>query len=149
MKTREELERVRLENLQARGNGKVAYENAVIPDAKPIRVGNAKAPVPDPFVGMNKTEKHRAEQLEAMKRRGEIVDWWYEAVTFRLANGVRYTPDFMVQEHDGSLRLEETKGWMRDDARIKTRDCVQDFPFPLVVLYPQKGGGWKIEQVSP
>lgn len=102
----------------------------------------AKAPLPDLYRGMNKTEKARAIELEALKRAGKIAAWWYERWTFKLADDTRYTPDFVVQELDGALRCEETKGFMRDDAHVKVKTFVELFPLPLVVLYPKKGGGW-------
>lgn len=99
------------------------------------------------FAGMNKTEERRAVELEALKRDGQIVNWWYEAVTFKLADDCRYTPDFLIQERDGSLRLEETKGFFRDDAKVKTRVMASKFPFPLRILKLRKGGGWDIQEV--
>lgn len=98
------------------------------------------------FAGMNKTEERRAIELEAMKRDGLIADWWYEAVTFKLADDCRYTPDFLIQERDGSLRLEETKGFFRDDAKVKTKVMATTFPFPLRVLRWEKGG-WAVEEI--
>jgi hypothetical protein len=95
---------------------------------------------------MNKTEKARAIELEALKRSGQIVGWWYEAVTFKLADDCRYTPDFLIQESDGSLRLEETKGFWRDDAKVKTKVYASRFPLPLRVLVKSKSG-WDIEEV--
>lgn len=104
------------------------------------------APLRDLYAGMNKTEKARAVELEAMKRAGQIAAWWYEALTLKLADDCRYTPDFLIQESDGSLRLEETKGFWRDDAKVKTKTCVQRFPFPLRVLRKTKTG-WEVEEV--
>lgn len=106
----------------------------------------ALAPIRDLYAGMNKTEKARAVELEAMKRSGLIADWWYEALTLKLADDCRYTPDFLIQERDGSLRLEETKGFWRDDAKVKTKLCVVRFPFPLRVLKKAKQG-WDVEDV--
>jgi hypothetical protein len=74
---------------------------------------------PSDFVReMNKTERHRAIQLEAMKRDGQIRDWGFEAMSLKLGAGAYYTPDFMVIENDGTLRFEETKGFWRESARV-------------------------------
>ena len=104
----------------------------------------ATAPVRDLFAGMNKTERRRAIELEAMKRDGLIADWWYEQWTFKLANDTRYTPDFVIQERDGSLRAEETKGFWRDDAKVKVKLFAALFPLPISVLQ-LKDGRWLVQ----
>jgi hypothetical protein len=43
-----------------------------------------KLPPQDLFAQMNKTERHRAIQLEAMKRDGQIRDWGFEAMSLKL-----------------------------------------------------------------
>ena len=124
--------------------------NRALPfDARPMVVANARTALPDLYVGMNKTELRRAQELEAMKRRGEIAAWWYEGITLKLGHDTRFTPDFLVQELDGSLGLEEVKGYMRDDARVKLSVCRRQYPFPLSVLIAKKGGGWHFEVVQP
>lgn len=104
-----------------------------------------KAPVRDLFEGMNKTEKGRAIQLEAMKRSGAIADWWFEGMTLKLAHDLRWTPDFLIQENDGALRVEDTKGHLREDAHIKMKLAAKHFPFPITVLYKDGPNGWKTE----
>lgn len=91
----------------------------------------ARAPLMNLYEGMNKTEQARAIDLEAMKRAGLIVQWWYEKWTFNLADDLRYTPDFVIQKPDGSLEVEEVKGFWRDDARAKVKMFVALYPFPV------------------
>lgn len=91
------------------------------------------------FSDMNKTEAAFAYKLEAQKRDGLIHDWFYESVTFKLANDCRYTPDFLVIETDGRLVFHETKGFMRDDALVKLKVCAKQFPFPLYLQRLEKG----------
>lgn len=79
---------------------------------------------------MNKTEVRYALRLEARRAAGEIVEFAFEAITLRLADGVRYTPDFLVVYGDHVLGLEEVKGaYVREDARIKFRVAVEQFPW--------------------
>jgi len=148
-----DIEAGRLANLAAHQREKrstSANPNRALPfDARPIHVANAKTALPDLYVGMNKTELRRAQELEAMKRRGEIAAWWYEGITLKLGHDTRFTPDFLVQELDGSLGLEEVKGYMRDDARVKLSVCRRQYPFPLSVLIAKRGGGWHFEVVQP
>lgn len=104
-----------------------------------------KAPPMDLFAGMNNTERARAIDLEAMKRAGQIVTWWFERWTFKLADDVRYTPDFVIQKPDGSLEVEEVKGFWREDARAKVRVFVAQFPFPTRAYSKAKAprGEWR------
>src|SRR5687768_5760895 len=110
----------------------------------------ARAPVRDLFAGMNGTEKKRAIELEALRRDGRIAGWWYERLTLKLASDLRVTLDFLIQENDGALRLEDTKGgFCREDARIKYRMAVEQFPFPIRVMSLQKSGTgyvWHVEE---
>jgi hypothetical protein len=105
----------------------------------------ASAPIPDLYRGMNKTEEARAIDLEAMKRAGLIVEWWYERWTFKLADDLRFTPDYVIQENSGELRIEEIKGFWRDDARAKIKMFAALFPFRVTALKRNKNGGWDVE----
>lgn len=106
----------------------------------------ARAPLLDLYRGMNGTEQRRGVELEALKRSGQIADWWFEGLTVKLADDLRYTPDFLIQHRDGSLWLEETKGFWREDAKAKCRMCAKLYPFPLrALVWNRKAGGWDIE----
>jgi hypothetical protein len=94
---------------------------------------------------MNGLESKYAQVLEQRKRDGEIADWWYECYTFKLAKDTRFTPDFMVMLPDGVLEAHETKGFFRDDAKVKIKVAAEKFPFVfrLVTAKAKKnGGGW-------
>lgn len=110
----------------------------------PKVVPMASAPVRDLFEKMNKTERARAIDLEAMKRNNLIAEWWYERWTFKLADDTRYTPDFVVQKLDGSLEIEEVKGFWREDARVKVKVFVEQFPFRTRGFTKTKDG-WDTE----
>jgi hypothetical protein len=99
---------------------------------------------------MNGIETRRSIELEALRRAGEIQAWEFEGVTLRLAHDCRYTPDFFVLENSGAIRFEETKGFWRDDARVKIRVAAEKYPyFAFVALRLRKkkqGGGWAKEE---
>lgn len=117
---------------------------ALKPLATPARV-NAKGLRHQPGV-MNKTEEARSRDLDAMQQRGEILDYWFEAMTFKLADDTRYTPDFLVLMPDGLLVVEEVKGFWQDDALVKIKIAAAMFPFPFVALKKRAlkdGGGWE------
>lgn len=58
---------------------------------------------------MNKTEAEFGMILEAMKRKSEILDYWFEGITLRW-NGIQYTPDFTVIRPTMQLGFIEIKG---------------------------------------
>lgn len=103
--------------------------------------------LPDLFAGMNKTEKARAIELEALKRAGEIRDWFYEKITLKLADDTRYTPDFFVVENDGGCRFEETKGFWREDAKVKLKVAAAQMPFRFIA-YEGKPSQWTVTDYS-
>ena len=92
--------------------------------------------------GMNKTEAFHAIVLEARKRNGEIHDYRYEGMTLRLADRTTYTPDFLVIMPGGEIELHETKGFWRDDARVKIKVAAEAFPWFVFrsFVFEQKHG---------
>lgn len=58
---------------------------------------------------MNGGERRYASRLEVSKLAGQIFDYKYEAIKFRLADNTFYTPDFMVMLSDGTLEFHEYK----------------------------------------
>jgi hypothetical protein len=95
---------------------------------------------------MNKLEEAYSWVLEARKRAGELQWWTYEAITLKLADGVRYTPDFTVLTIGPRLEFHEVKGYMRDDARVKLKVAAAMFPFKFL-LVRKSGRGWEITEV--
>jgi hypothetical protein len=98
---------------------------------------------------MNQTEAAYAEGLEARKLAGEIIGWEFEAVTFKLADGCRYTPDFFVTLTDGTMECIDAKGGgpMDDKSIVKVKCAAEkfhQFRFAIEQRLPKKlGGGWK------
>jgi len=102
---------------------------------------------------MNSTESLYAEQLYARKLAGEIVDYGFERIKFRLADLTFYTPDFDVQLADGTIEFHEVKAatskgvvLVEDDAKVKIKVAAALFPqfgFMMAAKLPKKaGGGW-------
>lgn len=92
---------------------------------------------------MNKTEAAWAERLEAQKRSGEILNYWYEAIKLRLADRTWYTPDFLVHHPDGSLEFQEIKGghiW--EDGLVKFKVTREQFPIFLWSMWQRKKTRW-------
>lgn len=95
---------------------------------------------------MNKTEAAYARHLNALMLGGlsGIVSWKFEAITLRLADGTRYTPDFFVEMEVGyfSHEIHEVKGFWRDDARVKFNVAAELFPMFQFVAVKRKNRQW-------
>jgi hypothetical protein len=97
---------------------------------------------------MNRLETAYSQLLEQMKSNGEVVWYEFEGVTLKLAEGSRYTPDFLVMKKDGTLEAHEVKGRWMDDAKTKIKVAASKFPFIFRAVYakPKKdGGGFRYE----
>ena len=101
--------------------------------------------------GMNKTEAEYAGMLEVRRQAGEVVWWKFEAITLRLADSTRYTPDFAVMLAGGQFELHETKGgFIREDGWLKLKVAAGMFPFRFFLCQKKAkkdGGQWSIEKV--
>lgn len=97
---------------------------------------------------MNKTETAYAAHLTSLGFR-----WWFEAVTLRLADDVRYTADFLVVA-DGTLELHDVKAWWKkagkvgwqEDSRVKWKTAAEFFPLFAFVAAWCKEGVWEEER---
>jgi len=77
----------------------------------------------------SKGEASYARTLELLQRAGDFREWRYEAITLRLGDRVRYTPDFYLRRLDGSIELHEVKGpYAYEDARIKLQVAAAMYP---------------------
>lgn len=98
---------------------------------------------------MNGTEEKYAKDLEMRRAIGDVLWFAFEAVTLKLGQDLRYTPDFAVMRGDGSIEMHECKGFWRDDALVKIKAAAQMFPFKFisVAIIPKRdGGGWKVRE---
>ena len=101
----------------------------------------------------NQTEADYGALLEMRKVAGDIEDYHFEAITFKLGDNCRYTPDYMVEFYDKHKEIHEVKGFWRDDARVKIKWAAEKFRgFDFIAVQKKKkkdGGGWKIEEIKP
>jgi hypothetical protein len=96
---------------------------------------------------LNRTEQEYGTMLRARQLTGEIAWFAFEAVTLKLADDTRYTPDFALMLADGTIELIEVKGgFMRDDARVKLKVAARLFPFVFRLARKTKDG-WSEELV--
>lgn len=82
---------------------------------------------------MNKTEQRFADHLDRRKAEGRILDWRFEAQSFKLASQTTYTPDFRVVYPDGSIIHFDVKGTRKGKAyweqhtRIKAKAAASEY----------------------
>jgi hypothetical protein len=116
--------------------------------------GTARASKPRKIAGRkNRTESEYEDlHLRARQAAGEVVCWWYEEWTFKLANDVRFTPDYAVLLTNGVIEIVEVKGgFIRDDARVKLRAAADRYPFRFIMAQKQPkkhGGGWTLTEIA-
>ncbi len=129
-------------------------------------VCDGELPIPKPKARQPRTgyrsklEARYAQHLELMVATREIKSWAYEAVTLKLAPGVRFIPDFMVTLFDGTpagaVRFEELKGrkktgfWTMPVSKIKIRLAAKLFPqWQFCVVFPNgRLSGWESQPVG-
>ena len=95
---------------------------------------------------MNKTEAAWADLLEGQKLAGLLLDYKFEAFKLRLANNTFYTPDFVVVLADRTIRVDEVKGFWRDDARVKIKIAAEQFPWLRFQAVTKNKSQWETEQ---
>jgi len=74
----------------------------------------------------------------------------YEGLTFRMANGHRYTPDWVVVTKAGLIECHEVKGGYalhsQQRARLAFDQARVEFPWCRWVWATKSKQGWKVEK---
>lgn len=83
---------------------------------------------------MNKTEQAYANYLEVLRAGGEILWWKYEGMNLRLAPRTYLRIDFNVVLADGTLSMQDVKGFVEDDALVKLKVAAELFPFQFLIV---------------
>ena len=84
--------------------------------------------------------------LQLRKLAGEILDWKFGCFKLRLADGAWYKTDFFVVLADGEIQCHETKGFMREAARVRLNVAADLYPFTFI-LVKRVNGQWTKEKV--
>lgn len=100
---------------------------------------------------MNGLETAYSKHLELLKASGDILWWKFEPASLRLAPKTFFKPDFMILRKDGLLIIDDTKGFMTDDANVKIKVAASMFPFQFRIVRKagKAGGMWSIQNVGP
>jgi hypothetical protein len=73
-------------------------------------------------------ERYASTVLHPMRMAGELVDWKFEAMGFRLGEKCFFYPDFWVVYPD-RFEIHECKGRWEDDALVKMRVAAELYPW--------------------
>lgn len=76
---------------------------------------------------------------------------WEQALTFLLANSVRYTPDWVMLCAETGLHCYEVKGKrMWDDAAVKIKVAASVYPnVHWMIVWKDDNGTWKTQALYP
>lgn len=104
------------------------------------------SPAPRRPAQPNKTEaRYRREVLD---RRADLRAVFFEGLSFRLANGHRYTPDFTAIRADGTLECHEVKGPYAHASRQRSRlafdQAALEWPCIVWVWAVWSGARWLV-----
>ena len=113
---------------------------------------------------------YEAQVLEPGKRDGTIIEYWFQSVTFKLADDCRFVPDYLLLMADGFVEIHDVKGsqkikkaghdpkerlgskaFVEDDAKVKLRVFADKFPFRCFAVFKRRnyeGGGWGREEYT-
>lgn len=136
---------IRLNARLLQPSGKPPQSSPVLADKTPPRPKEGAKRIRQNSAGLNKTEQAFFDCLKE-SHPGALV--YSQSVTLGLANGVRYTPDFVVREFS-VVAAYEVKGFMRDDAAVKLKVAASLYPWILFHLVTRKGGQWQVDRVLP
>jgi hypothetical protein len=96
---------------------------------------------------MNRTEESYAVRLEERRLKGEILGWWFEAVTFKFAEDARFKGDFLVLLADLTIEIVDVKGSgpINEASTVRAKACADKFWFLTFVQEKKlpKNAGWE------
>lgn len=93
---------------------------------------------------LNKTETAFLDHLKAGKHLFVLT----QAITLKLGDDCRYTPDFVTIDPT-VITAWEVKGFWRDDARVKIKCAARNFPWIRFVAVQRSKANWTFEAINP
>lgn len=122
------------------GNGAPKTGSDIRPSSPPIRL-------PKPSVA-NKTEERYSHVLQIEFRASEGYRIEYEPLTFRLAAGTRYTPDWIVWKGDRIVLAVEVKGGYKLGSQgrsiVAFKQAIFEKPNIKFRFAQDTGHGWNV-----
>ena len=93
---------------------------------------------------LNKTERARLGYLFCCGHNVGI-----QAVTFKLGDDCRFTPDFNYITSEGRMVFEDVKGFQRDDALVKIKVAARKFSWATFLIVKKAKVGWEVIEIKP
>jgi hypothetical protein len=112
---------------------------------QPAQTAGAGARLRQKSKGLNKTETRFCAYLPVIHNGMKVHA---QAITFSLGNGVRYTPDFVIEHPSGQLFAYEVKGFMRDDAAVKIKVAASTYR-AIQFWLTWWSGDWRFQRILP
>jgi len=132
---------------EATGNGeRICTRNPIVIETKAPTVTAASMlpKVSTDEAKLNKTEKARLDYLRMLD-----FDVKVQAITLKIADDCRFTADFTYLDFNGRMIFEDVKGFQREDALIKIKNCARQFRFFDFVIVKKTKSGWDVTEVKP
>jgi hypothetical protein len=98
---------------------------------------------------MTKLERLYGEKLDRMKAAGTVTWWGFNKIRLRIADGAKaafYKPDFMVVYPDGSIGMDETKGYEHAAGILRLKIAAGAYPMFRFRLIKRVKGEWTYEE---
>ena len=95
-------------------------------------------------VKLNKTERARLGYLRCCGQEVGI-----QAVTLKLGDDCRFTPDFNYITTEGRMVFEDVKGFQRDDALVKIKVAARKFNWATFLIVKKDKTGWAVTEIKP
>lgn len=96
----------------------------------------AKAVVIDGMRFDSTAEGNHYQKLSNLWHAGAIK-WFTRQVPFRLPGGVIYRADFLVVYIDGSIAVQDVKGFLTEAAKIKLKQMAEIYGFEVELIGKQ------------
>lgn len=104
-----------------------AEYKAYISKQKPNKYRNVKTEV-DSITFDSKAEANRYVELRLMKHAGQIKGFAVQP-SFVLGGNIRYRPDFIVCDNDGTVWVEDVKGVETQAFKLKRKLWEKEYPW--------------------
>jgi hypothetical protein len=91
----------------------------------------------------NTWERQFGQHLELRKRAGDIRQYEFEALRFRLADDATYLPDFVVWLPDDVVQVIEIKGRKREAGILRFRIARSKYPHYVWRMVKKQAGRWE------
>lgn len=94
---------------------------------------------------LNKTERSRLGWLRMLG----VQSIGVQAVTLKLGDDCRFTPDFNYISSAGRMVFEDVKGFQRDDALVKIKVAARKFSWATFLIVKRSKTGWEEIEIKP